>query len=152
MDSKYKLIENKPSTSKFQVKRKPSPIIFNNNSNNNLKKMKINENGSKINQQNGINGRKTISIQEQRRKLPVFENRNKLLELIKRHDTLIVMGETGCGKTTQIPQYIYSARLQENGKIAITQPRRVAAISVAIRVANEHGNGVLSSILAQNPS
>lgn len=108
--------------------------------------MKINENGTKTAPQNGVNGNKVVSIQEQRRKLPVFETRNKLLELIKRHDTLIVMGETGCGKTTQIPQFIYSARLQGSGKIAITQPRRVAAISVAMRVAKEHGNGVLKFI------
>lgn len=56
---------------------------------------------------------------------------------------MIILGETGSGKTTQIPQYIYSARLQGNKKIAITQPRRVAAISVAMRVALEMGAGVI---------
>ena len=83
-----------------------------------------------------------LNIQEQKRKLPVFHNRNKLLELIKKHATLIILGETGCGKTTQIPQYIYSARLHGNSKIAITQPRRVAAVSIANRVAKEVGDGV----------
>jgi HrpA-like RNA helicase len=92
---------------------------------------------------NGNN--KRISIQEQRTKLPVYDKKNKLLDLIKRHNTLIILGETGSGKTTQIPQYINSARLQNNGRIGITQPRRVAAVSIATRVAQEYGNGVAFS-------
>lgn len=83
-----------------------------------------------------------VSIQDQRRRLPIFDKRNKLLDLIQRHKTLIILGETGSGKTTQIPQFINSARVQDNGKIAITQPRRVAAVSVAMRVAQEFGNGM----------
>ena len=46
-------------------------------------------------------------------------------------------GETGCGKTTQIPQYIYECQSGVRGLIACTQPRRVAAITVAQRVAEE---------------
>lgn len=46
-------------------------------------------------------------------------------------------GETGCGKTTQIPQYIHEAQPQMKGMIGCTQPRRVAAITVAQRVAQE---------------
>lgn len=64
---------------------------------------------------------------------------NRLLDEIRRNNTLIIIGETGSGKTTQIPQFIYSARFQNEGKIAITQPRRVAAISIASRVALELG-------------
>ncbi|XP_066143410.1 ATP-dependent RNA helicase DHX33 [Euwallacea fornicatus] len=85
------------------------------------------------------NSKPKLSIQDQRRQLPIFHNKSKLIELIRKNKTLIILGEAGCGKTTQIPQYINGARLHENGKIAITQPRRVAAISVALRVANEHG-------------
>lgn len=137
--------------SKLQSKFKPTPVLFNNkNGQPALKKMKLQENLSTatkaiatLNHSNGNSKERVrLSIQEQRRKLPVYEQRNKLLELIRRHSTLIIMGETGCGKTTQIPQYILSARLQENGKIGITQPRRVAAISIAQRVAQEFGHGV----------
>lgn len=47
---------------------------------------------------------------------------------------LIIIGETGSGKTTQITQYLYDAGFARTGKIGCTQPRRVAAISVAKRV------------------
>ena len=53
---------------------------------------------------------------------------------------LIIEGETGSGKTTQIPQYLYEAGFTKDGKkIACTQPRRVAAMSVSARVAQEMG-------------
>lgn len=92
---------------------------------------------------NGSSVKPKLSVQEQRRQLPIFQNRNKLVELIQKHKTLIILGEAGSGKTTQIPQYINAARIQENGRIGITQPRRVAAISVALRVSQEYGNGVI---------
>ncbi|KAJ8917565.1 hypothetical protein NQ315_005614 [Exocentrus adspersus] len=149
MDSKYNIgNNNKISTiSKFQMKLKPTPIVFNNSkiSPPSPKRLKLNDkenNQTVFNSANNFHNKPKISIQDQRRKLPVFEQRNKLLDLIKRHKTLIILGETGSGKTTQIPQYINSARLQENGKIGITQPRRVAAITVALRVAQEYGQGM----------
>ncbi|KAK9882899.1 hypothetical protein WA026_023698 [Henosepilachna vigintioctopunctata] len=151
-------IKNKFNTSQFQLKSKPSHITFSLKANEPLtKKMKLSENEAKSQSvttssyqnisENGngtkFNGIKSfkLSLQEQRRQLPIFENKNKLLNLIKAHETLIIVGETGCGKTTQIPQYIHSARLEESGCIAITQPRRVAAISLAQRVAQEYGGG-----------
>nr|CAI5821645.1 unnamed protein product [Callosobruchus analis]CAI5832140.1 unnamed protein product [Callosobruchus analis] len=91
----------------------------------------------KENKANILNGKPKLSIQDQRKKLPIFDKRNKLIELIQKHKTLIILGETGSGKTTQIPQFIYSAQIHQNGKIGITQPRRVAAISIATRVAAE---------------
>ncbi|XP_019879250.2 ATP-dependent RNA helicase DHX33 [Aethina tumida] len=140
MDSKYNITNGKSTITKFQIKSKPTPILFNNkNGPSSPKKMKMN--GDEKKHVPLITIKTKISIQDQRRMLPVFQHRNKLLELIRHHKTLIIIGETGCGKTTQIPQYINSARLQENGMIAITQPRRVAAISIAGRVAQEHGNG-----------
>lgn len=56
---------------------------------------------------------------------------------IQQNDTLIIIGETGCGKTTQIPQFLCQSGYGDRGIIAITQPRRVAAITIATRVAKE---------------
>lgn len=79
-----------------------------------------------------------MSIQEVRRSLPVFPFRDSLLAAIRDHQVLIVEGETGSGKTTQIPQYLYEAGYCDDGKkVGCTQPRRVAAMSVASRVAQE---------------
>ncbi|XP_004424462.1 PREDICTED: putative pre-mRNA-splicing factor ATP-dependent RNA helicase DHX16 isoform X1 [Ceratotherium simum simum] len=80
------------------------------------------------------------SIQAVRRSLPVFPFREELLAAIANHQVLIIEGETGSGKTTQIPQYLFEEGYTKKGmKIACTQPRRVAAMSVAARVAREMG-------------
>ncbi|GAB1301013.1 RNA helicase [Apodemus speciosus] len=80
------------------------------------------------------------SIQAVRRSLPVFPFREELLTAIANHQVLIIEGETGSGKTTQIPQYLFEEGYTKKGmKIACTQPRRVAAMSVAARVAREMG-------------
>ncbi|XP_017769739.1 PREDICTED: putative ATP-dependent RNA helicase DHX33 [Nicrophorus vespilloides] len=140
MDSKYDLLGSK-SVKKFHLSPKPKPIIFNSkNGPSSPKKIKFNNTKFETNSLSVTNGKSKIDIQEQKKKLPVFQKRAQLLNLIQKHDTLIILGETGSGKTTQIPQFIHSARLQNNGRIGITQPRRVAAVSVAIRVAQEMGN------------
>ncbi|KDR07390.1 putative pre-mRNA-splicing factor ATP-dependent RNA helicase DHX16 isoform X2 [Zootermopsis nevadensis] len=83
---------------------------------------------------------KKFSLQETRRSLPIFPFRNDLIQAIKDHQVLIIEGETGSGKTTQIPQYLYEGGFTHNSKkIGCTQPRRVAAMSVAARVAQEMG-------------
>ncbi|WVN85394.1 uncharacterized protein L203_100540 [Cryptococcus depauperatus CBS 7841] len=80
------------------------------------------------------------SIQETRNSLPIYEFRDELLEAIAEHQILVVVAETGSGKTTQLPQYLYEAGYCKNGmKVGCTQPRRVAAMSVASRVAEEMG-------------
>lgn len=61
----------------------------------------------------------------------------RLMKYIHKCPALIVLSETGSGKSTQIPQFIYKSGLADAGAIAITQPRRVAAISIATRVAKE---------------
>ncbi|XP_018325016.1 ATP-dependent RNA helicase DHX33 [Agrilus planipennis] len=135
MDSKYNF------STKPILKRKPEPIVFN-IKNDNSKKIKFEDKSNSLLNKHGSNERRgKLSLQEQKRRLPIFDKRNQLLNLITRYNTLVIIGETGCGKTTQIPQYIFSARLQGNGKIAVTQPRRVAAISIALRVAQEMANG-----------
>jgi ATP-dependent RNA helicase DDX35 len=79
-------------------------------------------------------------LQKQRQQLPVFKHRKALLYLAENHGTTIVLGETGSGKSTQIPQYFAEAGWAEGGRmIACTQPRRIAAQTVAARVAEEMG-------------
>ncbi|EGD97628.1 pre-mRNA splicing factor RNA helicase [Trichophyton tonsurans CBS 112818] len=80
-----------------------------------------------------------VSILKTRRDLPVHQQRNEFLKLYQESQILVFVGETGSGKTTQIPQFVlYDDLPQFRGKlVACTQPRRVAAMSVAERVANE---------------
>ncbi|BGP51314.1 hypothetical protein JCM10450v2_007252 [Rhodotorula kratochvilovae] len=80
------------------------------------------------------------SIDETRKSLPVYQWREQFLEAVAQYQVLVIEGETGSGKTTQLPQYLYEAGYCKNGqKIGCTQPRRVAAMSVAARVAEEAG-------------
>lgn len=78
-------------------------------------------------------------IESQRKSLPVYTCRDELLQLIDENSVVIVVGETGSGKTTQLTQFLYEEGYAQNGCIACTQPRRVAAMSVAQRVAFEMG-------------
>lgn len=84
--------------------------------------------------------KKAMSMEQTRQSLPIYEFRDDLLEAIAEHQVLVVVAETGSGKTTQLPQYLYEAGYCKNGmKVGCTQPRRVAAMSVAARVADEMG-------------
>ena len=75
--------------------------------------------------------------------LPIYAHRTEILYLLETNQTVIIIGETGCGKSTQIPQYLVQAGWTRNNKaIAITQPRRIATISIASRVAEEMGGEV----------
>ncbi|PNS18406.1 pre-mRNA-splicing factor ATP-dependent RNA helicase PRP43 [Sphaceloma murrayae] len=80
-----------------------------------------------------------FSILKTRRNLPVHQQRDEFLQMYQKSQILVFVGETGSGKTTQIPQFVLFDDLpQQEGKIvACTQPRRVAAMSVAQRVAQE---------------
>lgn len=78
-------------------------------------------------------------LQEDRKTLPMYPYRDDLLQAINDHQVLVIVGETGSGKTTQIPQYLHEAGYTKRGKIGCTQPRRVAAMSVAARVSQEMG-------------
>ncbi|KAE9610513.1 hypothetical protein Lal_00029642 [Lupinus albus] len=79
------------------------------------------------------------AVLEERKKLPIYPYRDELLKAIDEHQVLIIVGETGSGKTTQIPQYLHEAGYTKRGLIACTQPRRVATMSVAARVSQEMG-------------
>ncbi|KAJ8403870.1 hypothetical protein AAFF_G00347380 [Aldrovandia affinis] len=71
--------------------------------------------------------------------LPISQHKEKLVHAVRVNPFLVVTGETGSGKTTQLPQYLYHAGFGKDGKIGVTQPRRVAAITVAQRVSQEIG-------------
>ncbi|KAK4391805.1 putative pre-splicing factor ATP-dependent RNA helicase DEAH5 [Sesamum angolense] len=83
--------------------------------------------------------RSKLSIQEQRQSLPIYKLKNELVQAVHDNQVLVVIGETGSGKTTQVTQYLAEAGYTTKGKIGCTQPRRVAATSVAKRVAEEFG-------------
>ena len=83
-------------------------------------------------------------IQEARLQLPIVAEEQKIMEAIYNNPTVIVWGATGSGKTTQVPQFLYEAGFGDSsspnpGMIGITQPRRVAAVSMAKRVSSELG-------------
>ncbi|KAJ2741751.1 DEAH-box ATP-dependent RNA helicase prp22 [Coemansia sp. BCRC 34301] len=80
-----------------------------------------------------------MSIQEQRMSLPVYKLRDLFVEAVDKHQFLVAVGDTGSGKTTQLTQYLYEEGFARRGRIGCTQPRRVAATSVAKRVAEEVG-------------
>lgn len=85
-------------------------------------------------------GKKTdLTLIEQRQSLPIYKLREDLIKAVSDNQILIVIGETGSGKTTQITQYLAECGFTARGKIGCTQPRRVAAMSVAKRVAEEFG-------------
>ena len=81
-------------------------------------------------------------IRQERMALPIAPIEKEFLEAIAKNDSHVVIGETACGKTTQIPQFLFKAGYADKGIIACTQPRRVAAITVAERVALEQNTNL----------
>jgi hypothetical protein len=87
-----------------------------------------------------VNKNKNLPLITQRQRLPIYANRKQILYLLEHYRTVVVVGETGTGKTTQIPQYLHEAGWSAGGRVVgCTQPRRVAAQTVAARVAEEMG-------------
>eukprot|EP01065_Artemidia_motanka_P023397 TRINITY_DN2798_c4_g1_i1.p1 TRINITY_DN2798_c4_g1~~TRINITY_DN2798_c4_g1_i1.p1 ORF type:complete len:693 (+),score=134.04 TRINITY_DN2798_c4_g1_i1:68-2146(+) len=73
------------------------------------------------------------------RSLPVAEAERKIVSLVKQNSAFVLIGETGSGKTTQVPQFLLKALGKECRCVAVTQPRRIAAVTIARRVAAEQG-------------
>ncbi|OAF71225.1 hypothetical protein A3Q56_01010 [Intoshia linei] len=141
-----KQVEMREQQSKAQIEARakrfndPMANVTESNNSTQISKPKSNlpEWKKQINLGGASYGRKeTRSIRAQRESLPIFKLRSELLQAIAENNILIVIGETGSGKTTQITQYIYEAGLNNYGRIGCTQPRRVAAMSVAKRVSEE---------------
>ncbi|XP_061733916.1 probable ATP-dependent RNA helicase DHX34 isoform X2 [Nerophis ophidion] len=86
---------------------------------------------------------KLAKLRREQRTLPIFQYRHRVVEMVRRHPVVVVAGDTGCGKSTQVPQYLLSAGFTQ---IACTQPRRIACISLAKRVSfeslNQYGSKV----------
>uniref|UniRef100_A0A5F8HC59 DEAH-box helicase 37 n=1 Tax=Monodelphis domestica TaxID=13616 RepID=A0A5F8HC59_MONDO len=77
-------------------------------------------------------------VQEARLRLPILSEEQVIMEAVSENPTVIVCGETGSGKTTQVPQFLYEAGYSSSdGLIGITEPRRVAAVAMSQRVAKE---------------
>ncbi|XP_042504462.1 DExH-box ATP-dependent RNA helicase DExH3-like isoform X1 [Macadamia integrifolia] len=87
---------------------------------------------------------------EFRRSLPAFKERDDLLTAISQNQVVVISGETGCGKTTQLPQYILESEIDAargaTCNIICTQPRRISAMSVSERVAAERGDKLGGSV------
>lgn len=82
--------------------------------------------------------REYFKILKQRKLLPVFEYKDRIIECVRNNKVTIIEGSTGSGKTTQIPQFLLEADIiPSDKKVICTQPRQVAAINVATRVAQE---------------
>ncbi|KAM0324146.1 hypothetical protein ACHAQA_008338 [Verticillium albo-atrum] len=93
----------------------------------------------------GVTVTRSSEIQEARLRLPVVAEEQRIMEAIHNNDIIVVCGSTGSGKTTQVPQFLYEAgygspNSPTSGMIGVTQPRRVAAVSMSKRVAEEMGD------------
>ncbi|VDO36071.1 unnamed protein product, partial [Brugia timori] len=131
-ENKMKIKDNEeliePSTSELDVANLPVKIFVRN-------KMSVLEDAQKS---NFVPVHRNESVEAQRSKLPIYAEEQIIMEAINDNCATIICGETGSGKTTQLPQFLYEAGYTRDGKlIGVTEPRRVAAISMAARVAHE---------------
>uniref|UniRef100_A0A8C5HIP7 Putative ATP-dependent RNA helicase DHX57 n=1 Tax=Gouania willdenowi TaxID=441366 RepID=A0A8C5HIP7_GOUWI len=111
----------------------------------------LSENGKLCREfQRKLSSRRYMSMLVQRKNLPAWHERENILEMLDRSQVLVVSGMTGCGKTTQIPQFILDGSLMGSAgqvaNIVCTQPRRISAISVAQRVAQERAESLGNSV------
>ncbi|MCX6561156.1 MAG: ATP-dependent RNA helicase HrpA [Candidatus Aminicenantes bacterium] len=78
--------------------------------------------------------------------LPITVRRDEIVQAIRCRQVVVIAGETGCGKSTQIPKMCIEAGRGRRGMIAVTQPRRIAAVTIAGRIAEEMGEPVGRSV------
>ena len=89
-------------------------------------------------------GGRTGEIQQQRRALPAAKQRQEVVEAVRAHQVIVISGATGCGKSTQVPQFVLEEEIEagRGGEcyIICTQPRRISAVGLAERVSRERGD------------
>ncbi|XP_014102269.2 probable ATP-dependent RNA helicase DHX35 [Bactrocera oleae] len=93
-----------------------------------------------------FNANHNLPIIDQRKRLPIYKYRRDILYCLEKNQVLILVGETGSGKSTQLPQYLYELGWHTKGEIGLTQPRRISAITLANRVALERGEVIGSTV------
>ncbi|KAI4290930.1 hypothetical protein PAPHI01_0204 [Pancytospora philotis] len=87
-------------------------------------------------------GSRLEAVQDQRKQLPIFYEEAEIVSRIKANLITFVQGDTGCGKTTQLPQFLLENGFRGKGLIGVTQPRRLAAVSIAERINCELNEGL----------
>jgi len=126
--SKQNDISDKITESDFKVNKKKSPeetpvkIPINSHKPDNIKYVHVN---------------RSAEIEKEREKLPIIAEEQVIMETINNHQVTVLAGETGSGKTTQVPQFLYEAGYAMEKMIGVTEPRRVAAMAMSSRVATE---------------
>ncbi|KAL1583300.1 hypothetical protein WHR41_07898 [Cladosporium halotolerans] len=113
--------------------QKSAPARVSNGQTNGMKRKR--QDGPK---QNNPLQNKKIKLLESRKKLPIWSRQQDIKAALEKNDVLVLSGETGSGKSTQLPQFLLESKWCSKC-VAVTQPRRVAAISLARRVAEEMG-------------
>ncbi|RHY42296.1 hypothetical protein DYB38_000117 [Aphanomyces astaci] len=110
--------------------------------------IKIIKNMSKMYFKSFISLDKYIQMQKTRAKLPAYQERETIVSLLETNQVVLISGATGCGKTTQVPQFLLDHFIpkQQTCNIICTQPRRLAAIGVATRVAHERTESIGESV------
>ncbi|CAJ0584826.1 unnamed protein product, partial [Mesorhabditis spiculigera] len=96
--------------------------------------------------ENETRARKLRDLRKAQRDLPIFVRKDEILNALAKHQVLIIAGDTGCGKSTQVPQYLLNAGYHG---IAVTQPRRLACMALARRVSYETLNTYGSEVAFQ---
>ncbi|CAD6198421.1 unnamed protein product [Caenorhabditis auriculariae] len=85
-------------------------------------------------------------MNEGRRKLPVFQYKEQIINLVNNNSVVLIKGETGCGKSTQVAQFLLESYIETNRgaefNAVVSQPRRISAISLAERISNERGENL----------
>lgn len=103
----------------------------------NKENVNLHDETDNFSQKHDKQGRNQKNIRETKENLPIFSVKKDLLNIIRDNKIVIIVGETGSGKTTQLTQYLYEEGYYKSGIIGCTQPRRVAAVSVSKRVCQE---------------